>query len=92
MKIAKLWRKGNIVIVKKEQENYMPEHYGKGAICINDHWVYKSEDIKLMIKKVSKSTEQAIKALQYDKELLRKRIEEKDRFIQMKIDREFQND
>lgn len=79
MQIAEKWNVGHkdkYMIVEKEQKDYMPEHYGKGAICINNHWVYRKENIPTMIKTINKETEREINNLIEKKKQLYQEIKD----------------
>lgn len=94
MKIARKWRVGvnnnnEYMIVKKEQKNYMPEHHGKGAVCINEHWVYRKEKIPTMIKRANKETEKEINILNEKKHKLYEEIKKINSLLQTTIKKGF---
>jgi len=64
MKIVKLWTVNRVAIVDKEELHYMPEHYDKDAICINDHWVYVGKRDHKRIKTLGKEHEMEVVKLQ----------------------------
>ena len=75
MKAVKLWTCNRIEIVESEVKNMFTEkYYGKDAVQINEHWIYRLPRDAKQIKEIPKEEEEKIKYLQRRRGLLRNEI------------------